>query len=59
MDLRVFLEYVSDSRYGWVEVCVERFGQAPQQVLDEWNTIAHVAGYEGSPGRRPLPPGAR
>jgi integrase len=54
VDLRVFLEYLTDSRYGWVAVCVDRFGQAPQQVLDEWNTIAHVASYEGSPGRRPL-----
>ena len=54
VDLRVFLEYVTDARYGGVKVCMERFGQAPQQVLDEWNTIAHVAQYEGSPGRRPL-----
>ncbi|GAB2580489.1 hypothetical protein GCM10027269_40220 [Kribbella endophytica] len=28
VDLRVFLEYVTDPRYGWAEVCIERFGQA-------------------------------
>jgi site-specific recombinase XerD len=54
IDLRMFLEYLTDPRYGWVKVCLERFGEAPRQVLDEWNTIAHVTEYEGSPGRRPL-----
>jgi hypothetical protein len=53
-ELRLFLEYVTDSRYGWPAQCVERFGEAPQQVLGEWNTIAHVTEYEGQPGRRPL-----
>ncbi|WP_432986986.1 hypothetical protein [Dactylosporangium sp. CA-233914] len=52
--LRMFLDYVTDARYGWMNVCVERFGEAPQQVLGEWNTIAHVTEYEGRPGRRPL-----
>lgn len=52
--LRMFLDYVTDARYGWAGVCVERFGEAPQQVLGEWNTIAHVTEYEGRPGRRPL-----
>jgi site-specific recombinase XerD len=37
-----------------VPVCTERFGAAPEQVLDEWNTVVHVADYEGAPGRRPL-----
>jgi len=53
-DLRMFLEYLTDSRYGWVSVCLERFGQAPRQVLDEWNSVVHSSEYEGSPGRRPL-----
>jgi site-specific recombinase XerD len=52
--LRLFIEYVTDARYGWPAVCIERFGAAPQQILDQWNTIAHVSDFEGRPGRRPL-----
>lgn len=52
--LRLFLEFVTDSRYGWAGECLERFGQAPQQVLGEWNTIAHIDEYEGDPRRRPF-----
>jgi integrase len=52
--LRMFCDYLTDARYGWVAECLERFGAAPVQVLHEWNTIAHVSEYEGQPGRRPL-----
>ncbi|HEY6425093.1 MAG TPA: tyrosine-type recombinase/integrase [Pseudonocardiaceae bacterium] len=52
--LRLFCEYTADPRYGWPAKCHERFGAVPRQVLHEWNTIAHVAEYEGNPGRRPL-----
>jgi site-specific recombinase XerD len=53
-DLQMFLAYLVDRRYGWQQVCVDRFGQAPQQVLDEWNLVRHVTSFEGTPGRRPL-----
>lgn len=53
-NLRLFLEYAEDPRYGWQAACIERFGQAPRQLLDEWNTVAHTSAYEGRPGRRPL-----
>jgi site-specific recombinase XerD len=52
--LRMFCEYVTDVRYGWPAKCLQMFGSAPQQILHEWNTVAHVAEYEGDPGRRPL-----
>ena len=52
--LRMFCDYVTDARYGWPARCMEWFGQAPQQILHEWNTVAHVSDYEGRPGRRPL-----
>jgi site-specific recombinase XerD len=52
--LRLFLAYVTDARYAWPAVCQQRFGQVPQQLLDEWNTVAHRGDYEGRPGRRPL-----
>ena len=42
-DLRLFLEYVTDGRYGWPTVCLQRFGAAPQRVLDEWNSVLHTS----------------
>ncbi len=53
-DLRLFMEYLTDPRYGWPLVCQERFGTAPQQLFHEANSIVHVSDYEGQPGRRPL-----
>jgi integrase/recombinase XerD len=52
--LRLFCGYASDARYGWAAKCLEQFGSAPRQILDEWNTVAHVTEYEGQPHRRPL-----
>ncbi|WUV98899.1 site-specific integrase [Streptomyces sp. NBC_01471] len=52
--LRLFMEYITDARYAWPRECEEKFGQAPVQILHEWNTVAHVTEYEGDPRRRPL-----
>jgi site-specific recombinase XerD len=52
--LRMFCTYVTDGRYGWQDRCVEMFGQAPVQILHEWNTLSHLSDFEGRPGRRPL-----
>ena len=52
--VRLFLSFVTDVRYAWLQVCRDRFGEVPRQVLDEWNTVAHRVDYEGLPGRRPL-----
>lgn len=52
--LRLFLEYVTDRHYDWVAQCESRFGAVPVQVCHEWNTVSHLAEYEGSPERRPL-----
>ena len=52
--LRLFVEYVTDPRYGWPEHCSERFGAAPSKILHEWNTVTLVTEYEGDPRRRPL-----
>ena len=41
--LRLFCEYVTDPRYEWAEVCDDRFGRCPVQVLHEWNSVAHVS----------------
>jgi len=52
--LRMFCDFVTDPRYGWAVQCQQRFGQAPAQIAHEWNTVAHLAEYEGRPGRRAL-----
>ena len=53
--LALFLAYICDPRYGWPEACLERVGVAPARgILDERNSAAHVADYEGRPGRRPF-----
>jgi integrase/recombinase XerD len=52
--LRMFMDFICDPRYGWLSACLERFGRAPAQILHEWNSVTHVTGFEGQPGRRPL-----
>ena len=53
-DLRLFSEYVCDGRYGWAVACEDVFGTFPVPVCHEWNTIAHLNDYEGSPEARPF-----
>ncbi|GIH16353.1 hypothetical protein [Rugosimonospora africana] len=52
--MRLFQDFVTDTRYAWPQACRDRFGQAPAVVLHEWNSMVHVGEYEGRPGRRPL-----
>jgi site-specific recombinase XerD len=52
--ISLFLEYLLDSRYGWAQVCEEQFGDTPQQVFHEGNSILHKLDYEADPRRRPL-----
>ncbi|MFG2044962.1 tyrosine-type recombinase/integrase [Dactylosporangium sp. NPDC048998] len=52
--LRLFMAYVTDARYGWPQVCLDRFGEVPAQILHEDNSIVHVSTFEGRPHRRPL-----
>jgi site-specific recombinase XerD len=52
--LQMFCAFLTDARYGWAEECERRFGEAPVQICHEWNTVAHLAEYEGQPGRRAL-----
>lgn len=54
IDIKMFCEYLTDSRYRWMTECEQRFGASPRQVFHEDNSIAHVSDYEGDPGRRPL-----
>jgi site-specific recombinase XerD len=52
--LRLFMAYVTDARYGWPQVCLDRFGEVPAQILHEDNSIVHASTFEGRPHRRPL-----
>lgn len=54
LSLRMFCDYLTDSRYEWARQCRDRFDQVPAQVCHEWNTVAHLNEYEGRPQRRPL-----
>ncbi|MFJ4044168.1 tyrosine-type recombinase/integrase [Microbacterium sp. NPDC089987] len=52
--IRLFCDFLTDPRYGWQAECLARFGEAPQQICHDWNTIAHLLDYEGDPGKRAL-----
>ena len=54
--LRQFTEFLVDGRYGWAAACEEAFGPGrhPVAICHEWNTIAHLNDYEGSPEARPF-----
>lgn len=52
--ITLFVEYLLDARYEWAQVCMDRFGQAPQEVFHEGNSVVHKVDYEGDPRRRPL-----
>jgi site-specific recombinase XerD len=54
LSLRMFLDYVTDPRYGWPNTCQERFQAVPTQLVHEGNLVVHASEYEGRPGRRPL-----
>jgi site-specific recombinase XerD len=52
--ITLFVSYLLDPRYGWVRACMERFGEAPQEVFHEGNSVAHTVEFEANPSRRPL-----
>ncbi|MFE5872545.1 tyrosine-type recombinase/integrase [Streptomyces roseifaciens] len=52
--IALFMDFITDRRYGWADECLDRFGQIPQQIFHEDNRVAHVQEYEGQPERRPL-----
>jgi len=49
-------DFLTDGRYGWAVACEQAFGPGnhPVAICHEWNTIAHLSGYEGSPEARPF-----
>lgn len=52
--VRMFCDYLVDERYGWRRACSDRFGSSPVQICHDWNTVVHLAEYEGRPQRRAL-----
>ena len=47
-------EFLTDGRYGWAAECEKAFGTYPVAIVHEWNTVAHLNGYEGDPEARPF-----
>ncbi|WP_280490346.1 tyrosine-type recombinase/integrase [Nocardia carnea] len=54
VEISLFIEFLLDPRYGWGRVCEDRFGEVPQPIFHEGNSILHKTDYEGDPRRRPL-----
>ena len=52
--ITLFMDYLMDSRYQWMQVCHERFDDVPQAIFHEGNSVLHTVEYEGDPRRRPL-----
>ncbi|MFI2214919.1 tyrosine-type recombinase/integrase [Streptomyces sp. NPDC020141] len=50
----LFVSYLLDVRYGWGAACAQRFGQEPQEVFHEGNSVFHTVEFEAHPSRRPL-----
>lgn len=51
--VRLFMEYLTDSSYGWSEECFRRFGSYPAQIAFEWNTARHRSEVMSDPKKRP------
>lgn len=54
VEINLFLEFLCDTRYGWAGECEKRFGEVPQLIFHEGNSVVHRVDYEGDPRRRPL-----
>jgi integrase/recombinase XerC len=52
--LRLFMEYLIDPNYAWVDECRRRFNEVPVQICHEWNTVEHLGEFEGRPSNRPF-----
>lgn len=52
--IRTFCEYLSNPHYEWASECEHQFGSIPVQICFDWNTVRHVAQFEGRPTRRPF-----
>lgn len=50
----LFMDYLLNPVYGWVEVCLERFGTHPTPILHDGNRREHLVDYEGQAERRPM-----
>ncbi len=53
-EIRLFHEYLLDPRYQWGREVRRRFDADLQQIVHEWNSVAHSSEYEGDPRRRAL-----
>ena len=54
LSIRLFCEFVTDQRYDWPNECLRHFGDHPVQICHRWNTVEHLAEFEGRPEVRAL-----
>lgn len=52
--IAAFCAFANDPDYGWPEVLVERWQATVAQISTPWNTVRHLADFEGKPARRPF-----
>ncbi|MGB3439480.1 MAG: tyrosine-type recombinase/integrase [Actinophytocola sp.] len=50
--IRGFCSYITDPAYGWPELCEQRFGTHPIQIIYDINSAAHVADSEADAAKR-------
>ncbi|MER5354660.1 tyrosine-type recombinase/integrase [Kitasatospora sp. NPDC002551] len=50
----LFVDYLLNPVYEWVQVCEEHFGTHPVPILHDGNRREHLADYEGDEERRPM-----
>lgn len=52
--VRQFCAYISSPDYGWPDVVEDSWATVPAQICFEWNTVLHLAEFEGMAERRGL-----
>jgi integrase/recombinase XerC len=52
--VRAFCQFATDPLYGWADICEERFGTHPVQVVHEWNAAVHLQENDSGPRKRAL-----
>ncbi len=48
--IRLFCEYLIDQRYGWVDICTEQFGNAPDLIFHEATPFSMSQNMKVIPG---------
>lgn len=50
--ISMFCSFITDVRYGWVDLCEQLFEDVPSQIVFEWNSPRHTTDDAAPPARR-------